>query len=355
MSQSSSSSSSFESRAPGVAPCERAVLVRVRVERRDVEPARRMQTPRDVGDGDHRRPERLQLRRGDAAHVAEPLDDAALVGDGPPEPVARTSDHHHDPGSRRLVAEHGAPDRDWLPRDDLGHRVAALHRVRVHHPGHRLLVRGHVGSGNVLLRADDRQEFRREATRHALELAERHRARIAAHASLRTSVRQAEKRALPGHPHRERGAFAERHLGVVADAALRRPRDARVLHAIARKDDALPAVHAHGDRDDRRALRIAQALGDVVRDAGDRHGLVELRDRHAVQRRIPLELGMGKRFRRARHGRRSLACRRDYTRPAGVAERVRRARLKSGCPSGGVRVRVPPPACRLTAHEEHSS
>src|SRR5262245_3711180 len=29
---------------------------------------------------------------------------------------------------------------------------------------------------------------------------------------------------------------------------------------------------------------------------------------------------------------------------AGVAERVRRARLKSGCPFGGVRVRVPPPA-----------
>ncbi len=33
-------------------------------------------------------------------------------------------------------------------------------------------------------------------------------------------------------------------------------------------------------------------------------------------------------------------------RSAGVAERVRRARLKSGCPLGGVRVRVPPPASR---------
>ena len=35
-------------------------------------------------------------------------------------------------------------------------------------------------------------------------------------------------------------------------------------------------------------------------------------------------------------------------RAAGVAERVRRARLKSGCPLGGVRVRVPPPAPRET-------
>ena len=344
MSQSSSSSSSFESRAPASQPSSEPCSFAYAWSAAMSSPLAACRPPETSETAIDRRPERLQLRRGDAAHVAEPLHDAALVGERPPEPVARTRDHHHDAGSRRLVAEHGAADRDRLPGDDLGHGVAALHRVRVHHPGHRLLVRGHVGCGDVLLRADDRQQLRRETARHALELAERHRARIAAHASLRAAVRQPEERALPGHPHRERGALAERHLGVVADSALRRPGDARVLHAVAREDDAFPAVHPHGDRDDRRALRIAQALGDVVRDAGDRNGLVELRDRHAVQRRIPLELGMGKRFRRARHGRRSLACRRDYTRPAGVAERVRRARLKSGCPSGGVRVRVPPPA-----------
>ena len=247
------------------------------------------------------------------------------------------------------MAKDGATDRDRLAGHDLRDRVAALHRVRVHHPGHRLLVRGHVRSRNVLFRADDRQQLRRETARHALELAERHASRVAADASFRASVRQSEERALPRHPHRERSALAERHLRVVADPALRRPRDARVLDAIAGEDDAAPAVHAHGDRDDRRALRIAQALRNVVGDPGDRNGLIELRDRHAVQRRIPLELGMGKRFRRARHGRRSLAGLRVYTRLAGVAERVRRARLKSGCPSGGVRVRVPPPAQRFLA------
>ena len=47
-------------------------------------------------------------------------------------------------------------------------------------------------------------------------------ARLAAHAALRAAVGKAQERALPRHPHRERGALAERHLRVVADAALRR-------------------------------------------------------------------------------------------------------------------------------------
>ncbi len=125
---------------------------------------------------------------------------------------------------------------------------------------------------------------------------------VAADAALRAAVRQAQERALPRHPHGERGALAERDLGVVADAALRRAHDARVLDAVAGEHDALARVHADRHRDHRGALRKAEALGDVVRDVGDRDRLVELRDRHPVQRRVPLELGMGKRFRGARHG-----------------------------------------------------
>ena len=184
-----------------------------------------------------------------------------------------------------------------------------LHRVRVHHPGHRLLVRGHVRGGDVLLRPDDGQELRREPARQALDLGQRELARVAANAALRAAVRQAEERALPRHPHRERRALAERDLRVVADAALRRPEDARVLDAVAGEHDAAPVVHPHGDADDERALRVPQPLGDLVGDLRDRDRLVELRDRHEEQRRVPLERGMGQRFRRARHGRRSIpAC-----------------------------------------------
>ena len=84
------------------------------------------------------------------------------------------------------------------------------------------------------------------------------------------------------------------------------PGDARVLNAVPGEDHATAVVHADRDADDRRALGIAEALCDVVGDPRDRNRLVELRDRHAVQRRVPLELGMGKRFRQARHGRRSV-------------------------------------------------
>ena len=162
------------------------------------------------------------------------------------------------------------------------------------------------GRRNVLLRADDRQELRREPPREPFELAERHAVRIAANAALRAPVRQAEERALPRHPHRERGALAERHPGVVADAALRGAGDARVLDAVPGEDDAAASVHPHRDRDDRRALGEPQPLGDIVRNVSDRNGLIELRDRHPVKRRVPLELGIGNRFGRARHGRASV-------------------------------------------------
>ena len=252
-------------------------------------------------------PSVVELVRGDPADVAESLDDAALLGELPAELGAGPHDDHHDADAGRLVSKDGAADRDRLPGDDLGHGVAPLHRVRVHHPGHRLLVRGHVRCGDVLLRPDDRQEIGGEATRQPLDLGQGQGARVAADSSLRPAVREAEQRAFPRHPHGERGALAERYLEVVADTALRRPEDARVLDAIPGKHDPVPLVHPDRDADDDRALRIAQALGDVLRDVGDRNRLVELRHGHAVERRIPLERGMGKRFGRARHGWRSLA------------------------------------------------
>ena len=88
----------------------------------------------------------------------------------------------------------------------------------------------------------------------------RKRAWVAAHAALRAAVRQAQERALPRHPHGERGALAERHRRVVADAALRRAEHARVLHAVAGKTATEPSSQAHRNRDRQRALREAQHL-----------------------------------------------------------------------------------------------
>ena len=118
---------------------------------------------------------------------------------------------------------------------------------------------------------------------------ERHLARVAANAALRAAVREPQERALPGHPHRERRALAERDVRVVADPALRRAEHARVQDAVAGEDAPRPVVHAHRDADHDRALGIAQALGGGSVHVGVRERLLELRDGGAEERRIPLE------------------------------------------------------------------
>src|SRR5919106_255147 len=309
---------------------ERILLADVLLQGGNVEADLRADPTRHVRHRRHPGAEVVELARGDAPDVAEALDDAALLGELPPEPRARAHDHHHHTGASCLVPEDGAADRDRLAGDNLGHRVPALHRVRVHHPRHRLLVRGHVRRGDVLLRPDDRKELGREAARQPLDLRDGQLARIAANASLRAAVREAQERALPGHPHRERRALAERDLEVVTDAALGRPQDARVLDAVAGVHDPRLVVHPDRDADDDRALGVTQSLRVLLRDARDRNRLVELRHGHAVQRRVPLERGMGKRFRRARHGARSVPAR------PGTNDSLRLSLRREGlgCPDG---------------------
>ena len=226
----------------------------------------------------------------------------------------RCSESRHSSRSqaRAITITTPAPVASWrnteppiaigLPGHDLGHRVAALHGVGVHHPGHRLLVRRHVRRGDVLLRPDERQELGREPPGEPLDLDGRHLARVAADAALGAAVGQAQQRALPCHPHRQRGALAERDLRVVANAALRRAEHARVLHPVAGEDDARAVVELDRARDDDRPLRVAEPLRDPRVDVRVRNGLVELRDRRAVERRVVLEVGERRDVLCARHG-----------------------------------------------------
>ena len=248
----------------------------------------------------------MQLGRGDPADVAEALHDAPLLVERPAEPGAGALDDHDHARSGRLVTEHGAPDRDRLAGHDLRDRVALLHRVRVHHPRHRLLVRRHVRRRDVELRADERRELGGEPAGDARQLVLRQLVRAAADAALRAAVRQAEERALPRHPHRERRALAEVDRGVVADAALRRPEHGRVLHPVGRKRGDRPVVEANRQRQDHRTLRMAEAARDEVRDLGELQGLVQLRRGLCVQRRLPLERGRRVHRHRAGHGGRVL-------------------------------------------------
>ena len=307
MSHSSSSSSSLEMRDPVGPGLERPVLQREGAHRRDVESGGVVEASRDVGDRDHGRAAVDELLGGDPTDIAESLHDAPLLRELPAEPFARARHDHHDPRAGRLVAEHAAADRDRLARDDLRHRVAALHRVGVHHPGHRLLVRRHVRRGDVFLRPDEREQLRRESPGEALQLGTAQRPRIAAHAAFRAAVRQPEQRALPRHPDRERRALAEGDPGVVAHAALGGAEDARVLDPVAREHDAPSVVELDRARHDDRALGMSEPLGDAVVDVGVRDRLVELRDRRPEERRVVLEVLVRRHVLGARHGRMSVA------------------------------------------------
>ena len=260
-----------------------------------------MQAAGHVGDGDHLRAALVQLGGRDTPDLAEALDDAALPGEIPAEAGAGAFDHHHDPGAGRLRPEDGAADRDRLAGDDLRNGMADLHRVRVHHPGHRLLVGRHVGRRDVLLRADHGQELGGEPARDRLQLALGHRARVAADPALRAAVGQLQQRALPGHPHRERRALAERDVRVVPDPAFRRAEDARVLDAVTRVDRPPAVVELDRDCDDQRALGDAQALGDGLADVGVGQRLLELGERRVEQGRFPLERLLGRQLVGARH------------------------------------------------------
>ena len=152
----------------------------------------------------------------------------------------------------------GSADVDGLAGHARGHRLAHVHGVGVHHPGHDLFVGVDVGRGNVFFRADEFDQFGGVAPRHALELAHRHLVRIADHAALGAAERNVDHRALPGHPTGQRANFIERDVGRVANAALGRAARDRVLHAEAGEDFEVAVIHLHRDVDREFAVGIAQ-------------------------------------------------------------------------------------------------
>ena len=90
------------------------------------------------------------------------------------------------------------------------------------------------GAGMSLLGADDDADLGRVPTGQALELLERELLGVDDDAALAAAVRDADDRALPGHPHREGLDLVEADVLVVADAALGRAAAQVVLDAVAR-------------------------------------------------------------------------------------------------------------------------
>src|SRR5205085_1489959 len=148
----------------------------------------------------------------------------------------------HHPAAGGLLAAFAAADADRLARDHAGHRVAAVHRVGVHHPGHDLSVGVHVGRRDVAIRTDHVANLGGEAAGHALQLAPAQRFGIARHAAFGAAVRDLHTRALPRHQHGQRADLVQVGLGMEANATLGRAARQVVPDAIASEDAARAVV-----------------------------------------------------------------------------------------------------------------
>ncbi len=188
-------------------------------------------------------------------------------------------------------------EADRLAGDDARHRVAHVHRIGVHHPGHDLGVRVDVRGRDVLLGADEDLDLGEEPAGQRLELLLAELLRVDDDAALAAAVRDADDRALPGHPHRQRLDLVEADVLVVANAALGRTATEVVLDAVARVDLDRPVVHLHGEVDDQLAARFAKNAAKAGVEVQALSGEVELLlgDLPGVDRRGDLLCGHGSR------------------------------------------------------------
>src|SRR5438046_1388663 len=110
-----------------------------------------------------------------------------------------------------------AADAERLAGDHAGYALALGHRVRVHHPGHRLLIGAEVRGGNVQVRADHEDDLGGIASGEVLLLLHRELAGITPDAALGPAVGEAHQGALPGHQHRQSADLAQVHVRGVAE------------------------------------------------------------------------------------------------------------------------------------------
>ena len=188
--------------------------------------------------------------------------------------------------------------------------------------------------------------------RQVLELAPRQLLGVDDDAALAAAERDADDRALPGHPHREGLDLVDRHVLVVADAALGRAATQVVLDAIAGEDLHGAVVHLHREVDVQLAARLAQHLAQARVQVEPFGGQVELLLRH-----LPRVDGTARLARWSWESRSSSvvsagpeisggrleASRREYTPARPMVERCRRSKIRSATVSHRA-VRVPTPS-----------
>ena len=235
------------------------------------------------------------------AHIPETLDGDRGPGNIQAQVPQRLQRDVGDPPARRIFPPQAAADGQRLPRDDTRDGIAHFLAVGIHHPGHHLRVGPDVGSGDVFLRADQVKDFSGITAGESLQLRAGQFFRRHADSSLGPAVGKPRQRALPCHPHGQRGHFSQIHIRMEAHASLGRPQRHIVLHTITHEHlDAL-VVHPDGNRHDQGTLRQREPLAEIPIQAEPLGRLLELGGGQTKRRGFQLLV-------EARHGDRAQTC-----------------------------------------------
>src|SRR5207237_9966763 len=97
----------------------------------------------------------------------------------------------HDAAAGRLEAPERAANLDGLAGYHTQHRVAVVHGISVHDPGHDLWVRVHVGRRDVAMGRHEDRNLGGVAARQPFEFTQRQLLGVYDHAALGAAIRQA--------------------------------------------------------------------------------------------------------------------------------------------------------------------
>ena len=237
---------------------DRPVLGSPGVHGLDVQATLAVDATDDVRDSHDAGAHLMQEQRHRSADIAEALDDDPGADQLEADVTSSFHDAEHGAATGGLGATLRAAEADGLAGHHAGHRVADVHRVGVHHPGHGLSVRVQVRGRDVLLGTDQDADRGGIATRETLELAHRELLGVDAHTSLAATEGDAHHGALPGHPHGQCANHAGRDVRVVAETALGGTPTQVVLDAVAGEELHAAVIHVHREGHDKFALGLTQ-------------------------------------------------------------------------------------------------
>src|SRR5205807_10642311 len=198
------------------------------------------------------------------AHIAEALNDYARLVPVHAEPFESLVADNHQPPSRGLIAPLGTAQFQWFSCNDGSDRVAHMHGVGIHDPGHDLLVRVDVRTRDIFFRTQDLNELRSVPSGESLEFTLRHLVWIAYHPTSCAAERDVHQGTFPCHPTREGTRLVKGQVGAVTDATLGWPPIDRVLHPESGEYLQTSIVQLHGDMHDDSAAGFAQYLPQTL-------------------------------------------------------------------------------------------